>query len=275
LAIGDFNRDGEPDIVAAGDGYACVYRNNGDGTFAVPQTYAVTGSPTSNAVAVGDFNRDGKLDIVTANSDSTMSVLLNNGNGTFGAAQNYAIGGPGNSVAVGDFNHDGNLDVATAGAEMDVLMNNGNGTFGAYQKVGPAGSSVVAADFNGDGFADLAQVETSQNSVDVVLAGSPTNPVSLSFGAITYVKNKKVYSETVTLTNITSSALMGPLSLELTGLPSGLVLTDATGTTNGNPFIRFLGSGKTLKSGASLTITLIFTAPSSGAITFGTAVVAV
>ena len=98
-----------------------------------------------------------------------MSVLLNNGNGTFGAAQNYAIGGPGNSVAVGDFNHDGNLDVATAGAELDVLMNNGNGTFGAYQKVGPAGSSVVAADFNGDGFADLAQVETSQNSVDVFL----------------------------------------------------------------------------------------------------------
>jgi hypothetical protein len=276
-AVANLNGDGSPDIVVtrsavdmSGDS-VYVFLNNGNGTFGAPETYTVGGAPTS--VAVGNLVPNSSPDIVTANSNSTMSVLLNNGNGTFGAAQNYAIGGPGNSVAVGDFNHDGNLDVATAGAELDVLMNNGTGTFGAYQKVGPAGSSVVAADFNGDGFADLAQVETSQNSVDVFLAGSPANPVSLSFGAITYIKNKKVYSETVTLTNTTSSSLMGPLSLELTGLPSGVVLTDATGTTNGNPFIRFLGSGNTLKKGASVTITLTFTAASQSAITFGTEVV--
>ena len=77
----------------------------------------------------------------------------------------------------------------------------------------------------------------------------------------------------MTLTNITSGTLMGPLSLELTGLPSGVVLTDATGTTNGNPYIRFLTSGKTLKKGASVTITLTFTAASPSDITFGTEVV--
>src|SRR5262249_47140581 len=125
VAVGDFNGDGQPDIVAAGKGCASVFLNNGDGTFAVPQTYALTASLTANSVAVGDFNRDGKPDIVTANSDSTMSVLLNNGNGTFGPAQNYAIGGLANSVAVGDFNHDSYLDVVTTGAEMDELLNNG------------------------------------------------------------------------------------------------------------------------------------------------------
>jgi hypothetical protein len=275
VAVGDFNGDGQPDIVAAGYGYACVYRNNGDGTFAAPQTYALNGSPTSNAVAVGDFNRDGKPDIVTANSDSTMSVLLNNGDGTFGPARNYAIGGPANSVAVGDFNHDGNLDVATTGAEMDVLLNHGDGTFGAYQTVGPAGSLVVAGDFNGDGFSDLAQIDASQNSIDVSLdlPYGMVGPVSLSFGGITFNKKTKVYSETVTLTNITSGPLTGPWSLELTALPSGVVLTDATGTTNGNPYIRFLDPGTTLQQGASVTITLTFTARSPSQITFGTEVV--
>jgi hypothetical protein len=128
---------------------------------------------------------------------------------------------------------------------------------------------VVAADFNGDGFPDLAQIDGSQNNIDVVL----NSPVSLSIGSITYDKKKKVYSETVTLTNITSGPLTGPWSLELTALPSGVVLTDATGTTNGNPYIRFLNSGNTLQQGASVTITLTFTAPKPRDITFGTEVV--
>jgi hypothetical protein len=53
-----------------------------------------------------------------------------------------------------------------------------------------------------------------------------------------------------------------------------VVLTDATGTTHGNPYFRFLNSGKTLKKGASVTITLTFTAASLSDITFGTEVVA-
>ena len=99
------------------------------------------------------------------------------------------------------------------------------------------------------------------------------SPVSLCFGSITYNSKTKLYSETVTLTNITSGTLTGPMSLELTNLPSGVVLTDATGTTNGNPYKRFLTSGKTLKKGASVSITLTFTAASLSDITFGTEVV--
>jgi hypothetical protein len=290
VAVGDFNGDGKPDFVVADAGiYASgtwvsgdivsVFLNNGDGTFAAAQSYTVWGSPTpgaypptTTAVAVGDFNHDGKLDIVATIADGTVSVLLNNGNGAFGAAQNYAISGPANSIAVGDFNHDGFPDVVTTGAEMDLLLNNGNGTFGAYQPVGPAGSNVVADDFVSPGFFDLAQIDASHNSIDVLLNNAdPT--VSLSFGSITYNKKTHLYSETVTLTNISSGPLTGPLSLELTNLPSGVVLTDATGTTNGNPYVRFLTSGKTLRKGASVSITLTFTAPSLSDITFGTEVV--
>jgi hypothetical protein len=276
VATADFNGDGKPDIFVTDSqlNSVSVLLNNGDGTFAAAQTYSVGGSPT--ALAVGDFNRDGNLDLVTANANSTVSVLLNNGNGTFGTAQNFAVAGPANSVAVGDFNHDGSLDVVTTGSEMDLLQNNGNGTFGAYQKVGPAGSNVVAGNFVSAGFFDLAQIDASGNNIDVLLNNldPPLDQVSASFGSITYNKKTKSYSETVTLTNNSVSALTGPLSLELTNLPSGVVLTDATGTINGKPYIRFLGSGKTLNPGASLTITLTFTAASLSDITFGTAVVA-
>jgi hypothetical protein len=276
LALGDLNGDGKTDIVAAGCGCVTVFLNNGNGTFGAPQTYAVAGSPTS--AAVGDFNKDGKLDIVTANANGTVSLLLNNGNGTFGAPQNYAVGGPANSVAVGDFDRDGFLDVVTTGAEMDLLQNNGNGTFGAYQKVGPGGSNVVASDFVSPGYSDLAQFDASGNNIDVLLNNADPMPppahVSPSFGSITYSHKTKLYSETVTLTNDGGTTLTGPSSLELTNLPTGVVLTDATGTLSGNPYIRFLSSGKTLKPGASLTITLTFTAPSLGDIVFDTEVVA-
>jgi hypothetical protein len=283
VAVGDVNGDGKPDIVVANSGVdlsgasVSVLLNNGNGTFPVAQAYTVGGAPTG--VALGDFNRDGKADIVTANANSTMSVLLNNGDGTFGTAQNYAIGGPANSVAVGDFNQDGFLDVVTTGAEMDVLQNNDNGTFGAYQKLGPAGSNVVAADFDGNGFPDLAEIDASSSSysgsIDVVLnnADSTAGAVSVSFGGITYDKKKKLYSETVMLTNNTGSTVTGPLSLELTNLAIGVVLTDATGTTNGNPYLRFLSTGKALQEGVSVSITLTFSAPSLSAITFGTEVV--
>jgi hypothetical protein len=274
VAVGDFNGDGKSDIVLASPGAVSLLLNEGNGVFGAAQTYTVGGSPT--AVAVGDFNRDGKLDIVTANSNSTVSVLLNNGDGAVGAVQNYAIDGPANSVAVADFNHDRALDVITTGAEMDVLLNNANGTFGPYQKVGPAGSNVVAADFNGDGFPDLAEIDASHSNIDVFRNNGDwmAGPVSLSFGSLIYNSTTNLYSETVTLTNNSSNTLTGPLSLELTNLPSSVVLTNATGTTNGNPYIRFLNSGKTLKQGASLSITLSFTAASLGDITFGTDVAA-
>jgi hypothetical protein len=97
--------------------------------------------------------------------------------------------------------------------------------------------------------------------------------VSISLGTITYNTKSGLYSETVTLTNTSGAVLTGPMSLELTNLPSGVVLNNATGTTHGNPYVRFLTAGTKLKINVEVSITLSFSAASLSQITFGTEVV--
>jgi len=174
----------------------------------------------------------------------------------------------------------GNVETADNNDQITVSVNSGpstqlGGSLTAMVQAGIAtfsnllldtsGSYTLAAQANLSGGGTLGPVVSSSIAV--------ASPVSLSFGSITYSSKTGLYSETVTLTNTTNGTLTGPMSLELTNLPSGVVLTDATGTTNGNPYVRFLASGKTLKKGASTSITLTFTAASLSDITFGTEVV--
>jgi hypothetical protein len=81
ILAGDFNGDGKPDLLVAGQQ---LFLGNGNGTFPAPLSVPAGASP--NNVIVADVNGDGKLDLVEVGSSSqqtTVSVLFGNGNGTF------------------------------------------------------------------------------------------------------------------------------------------------------------------------------------------------
>ena len=204
LAVGDFNGNGKPDIVA---GFAVaglfisgpslplvsVALNTG-GQFTSSQDYNVTvpGGLSSFAlseVAVGDFNGDGKPDIAaTSYSNGSVSVFLNKGDGTgtFGAEQVFAVGGSAEALAVGDVNGDGKLDIVTANGDsnsVSVLLGKGDGTFGTAQVYATGGSanSIALGDFNKD------------RALDIVITGTELD-VLLNNGDGTFAAAQKVGS---------------------------------------------------------------------------------
>jgi hypothetical protein len=79
LAVGDFNRDGNLDIVTVGGGTVNVLLGNGNGTFQPPLSFPF-GATKPGAVAVGDFNHDGFPDVAIPDYFSnTVQVLINSG----------------------------------------------------------------------------------------------------------------------------------------------------------------------------------------------------
>jgi len=99
VAVGDFNGDGIPDIVAAqtSNNNVIMLLGNGSGGFTLAPTspFAVGGNPIS--IVVADFNGDGIEDLATANSnsnDNSVTVLLGFAAGH--TAQTIAFGTPAN-----------------------------------------------------------------------------------------------------------------------------------------------------------------------------------
>src|SRR6202048_3535540 len=83
IAVGDFNRDGIPDLAVANGGIQVLF-GNGDGTFLAGHSFAAGAG--ANSIVASDFNGDGILDLAVASlSAGRVSVLLGNGDGTFEA----------------------------------------------------------------------------------------------------------------------------------------------------------------------------------------------
>src|SRR5262249_12269829 len=99
LAVGDFNGDGIPDLVTAGQ-TVNVWPGRGDGSFPVLISQSANGN-LHTSVAVADFNGDGELDAVTSDEDTgTVSLMPGNGDGTLTYAGAFAAGSSPAAVAV-------------------------------------------------------------------------------------------------------------------------------------------------------------------------------
>jgi len=178
LLAGDFNGDGNTDLVSVNDSTTSgvlpsvtVFAGNADGSFQSPTQITLTGSSIASAV-VDDFNGDGHLDIVVTTQDSAHSYLTfiaGKGNGTFAAPVAVTLSPPStatiqpySALISADLRGTGHKDLVTGGGL--VLFGNGNGTFSqsatpAFPNTVPTttlGAFVTAADFNHDGKLDLA-----------------------------------------------------------------------------------------------------------------------
>src|SRR5207237_7203301 len=162
LAVGDFNRDGHPDVVTAnyGSNDITVLLGDGAGGFRTPNKTSL-GDGVKNAVyvAIDDLDGDGNLDVVTVNRGAdnppgldNIAVLWGQGNGFFGTPELFSLGsdvsGPA-SIAFGDFDEDGKPDLLTANSgssNITLLLENGLRSFATPKifDVGIGAASPVA-----------------------------------------------------------------------------------------------------------------------------------
>ncbi len=116
LDIGDFNADGKPDLVVAGNG-AFVLINNGNGGFTINKLTSLGTGP--HYVVVGDLNADGKPDLAFPGY-----ILMGIGNGLFGDPISTGFTDEATGLATGDFDYNGRLDLAISTSDkISVFLN--------------------------------------------------------------------------------------------------------------------------------------------------------
>ncbi len=159
IAVGDFNRDGKPDLVVANDTarVVSVLLGSGDGRFEVLITLPTSAAPAT--LAVGDLDSDGSMDIVVG-MPTSIGVLMGHGDGTFDPLAVRAIQGGATQVLACELNGDGHPDLVylnSNGQAVQSMLGNGNGAFGvALVRQGllyPNGCAL--GDLNADGKLDL------------------------------------------------------------------------------------------------------------------------
>ncbi|HDS1679051.1 TPA: DUF4347 domain-containing protein [Pseudomonas putida] len=206
--VGDFDNDGDVDVLVGVNGATGVFLRNDGGVFAPGNSSSFPAPAAASRMVVGDFDNDGAIDILyqTAGNNSAWAYAHNNGNGTF-TSLSLALSPfngltlpdhAGNNYFVADFDGDGDIDIlATVNGQTGTyLRNNGNGSFTSLATTGfpapLASGRVIVGDFDGDGAADIlyqtggngSAFQYAKSNGDgtftlTPLAGSPFNGLSL------------------------------------------------------------------------------------------------
>ena len=157
-ATGDFNNDGNLDLVVGMDGQNALYLNDGHGNFDAPIPF---GDPAHTVdLGLGDLDNNGTLDVIAYNFGSPSALYANSGAGVFTRIQTFAAAtDPADRLAVGDLDGDGDYDLVTAQkAGMTIVyMNNGQGALQQTRTL-PAGLKPVLQDVDANGALDIVLI---------------------------------------------------------------------------------------------------------------------
>ncbi len=186
IAVGDFNRDGKPDVITANEQTNNVSIVTGDGacgSLSINSTNNTGITPIS--MVAGNFNGDLCPDLVTANNgDGTYTLMQGNCAGNFTVTNGNVVGclDP-IAVSTGDINGDGHLDMAIAcETSGDLCVRPGTGTtnpvFGpavCTPAVTKVAEGLAVGPYTLDAFADYALTSSAQ-----LQAGETTNVISIA-----------------------------------------------------------------------------------------------
>ncbi len=249
VAVGDFNRDGKPDLVVAfTSGDIVTFSGRGDGTFQNGVFYGPIAAPTS--LAVGYFNGDVVQDLaVTSSSNNSVSLLVGNPDGTFQSPVSFGAGSAPASVATGDFNNDGLLDVVTANRASDnvsVLLNRSD----TITSLGFSNAAVTRGDpVNLDAFV-FAEGPASNNPGGTVTFFVDNNNVGTAALSGGFAQ--------LTVSTGSLSALVHAVSASYSGdaLFAASVANNSLTVLNPSPSILSLSATSVSEGGGNLTLTI-------------------
>ncbi|MQG95527.1 DUF4347 domain-containing protein [Pseudomonas sp. MN1F] len=169
--VGDFDGDGDVDILTGVNATTGTFLRNDAGTFFQASSANFPAPLGGTRMVVGDFDNDGDTDILyqTGGNGTAWAYARSEGGGNFTqlTLANSPFAGlslpdnVGNNYYVADFDGDGDLDIlaAASGSTGTYLRNNGNGTFSSLSTAtfpSPAANGrMLVGDFDGDGNADI------------------------------------------------------------------------------------------------------------------------
>jgi hypothetical protein len=164
----DIDLDGDVDILTSNDlgGSVSVFKNAGDGTFALWNTFR-SGTRTQFAAAA-DFDGDGDPDVAAANfghsggAPPDVTVFLNGGDGELRSTHRLAVPASAGPIAVsaGDLDNDGAADLVVGSwldSSLCVFWGEGRGGFSPADIIVTPGTAVQPAivDLDADGNEDI------------------------------------------------------------------------------------------------------------------------
>ena len=92
-----------------------------------------------------------------------------------------------------------------------------------------------------------------------------TSKSAITASGLAFSRVTQLSTGTVTVTNNSGATMAGPIHVVMDNLTAGVTASGPDGTTDGKPYVSSPGG---LAAGQSVTLTLKFTNPSRGAITF-------